>query len=98
MKCSIRHGLFSSVVLLALGIGLDCTTSTGAQSDPVCLNGGSDNSLRCDFSTMQQCRSAASGGLGYCEPDPSANASDSGAELLQSARPQRPRSPSRFAH
>jgi hypothetical protein len=87
-----RRGLFSSMVLLGLGIGLVCTTSTGALSDPVCLNGGSDNSLRCDYATMEQCRAAASGGLGECEADPfAASASDSRAEYLQSGQPQRPR-------
>jgi hypothetical protein len=98
---SIRRGLFSSMVLLGLGIGFVCTTSTGAQSDPVCLNGGSDNSLRCDYSTMEQCRAAASGGLGECEADPfAASARDSRAEFLQSGQPHRPqgRSTERTGH
>jgi hypothetical protein len=80
MKC----GLLSSIVLLALGIGLDCASSTGAQSYPVCLTGGDDGSSRCDYSTMEQCRAAASGGLGESEADPfAASASDSRAEFLQ---------------
>jgi hypothetical protein len=89
MKC----GLFSSIVLLALGVGLDCASSTGARSYPVCLTSGDDGSSRCDYSTMEQCRAAASGGLGECEADPfAATASDSRAEFLQPGHPHRAQS------
>jgi Protein of unknown function (DUF3551) len=98
MKGSIRHGLFSSMILLALGIGLDCTTSTDAQSYSVCLSGGNDGTLRCDYATMDQCRMAASGGLGDCETDPFAvSARDSRVERLQSGLPHHLRSRSRLA-
>ena len=75
MTSGMQRGLFLSAAVLALAGVFDCVTSSSAQSYPVCLNGGSDNSMRCDFSSMQQCRATASGGLGYCEQNPlSANA------------------------
>jgi hypothetical protein len=98
MKASPGRGLFSSMILLALGMGLDCTTSTGAQSY-VCLSGGNDGTLRCDYATMDQCRAAASGGLGECEPDPfAASARDSRVEFLRSGLPHHLRSRSKLAH
>jgi hypothetical protein len=44
--------------------------ATSAMADPVCLSGGSDNSLRCDYTSFDQCRASASGGLGYCVANP----------------------------
>jgi len=54
--------LFSSVSVLSL--------ATPAASYPLCLTGGSDNSMRCDYTTLEQCRASASGGLGYCVGNP----------------------------
>ena len=54
--------LFSSVSVLNL--------ATPAASSPVCLAGGSDNSMRCDYVSLEQCRASASGGVGYCVENP----------------------------
>jgi Protein of unknown function (DUF3551) len=89
MKSGMQRGLFFSAALLVLGAVFDCTTSASAQSYPVCLNGGSDNSMRCEFSSMQQCRVTASGGLGYCEENPfaaNAGVTDSSARRWSSYR------------
>ena len=56
--------LVSSVSVFNLG------TPARAASDPVCLTGGSDNALRCDFANFEECRATASGGLGYCVRNP----------------------------
>jgi Protein of unknown function (DUF3551) len=72
MKNGMQRGLLFSAALLVLGGIFDCATPASAQSYPVCLDGGSDNSMRCEFSSMQECRATASGGLGYCEPNPCA--------------------------
>jgi hypothetical protein len=71
MKDIIRRGLFFLAVLLTLWTVFDSATPGHAQQ--VCLNRGLDNSLRCDYSNMQQCRMAASGGLGYCVSNPFAS-------------------------
>ena len=87
MKDSMRCGLFLPAVLLVVWTAVDSTTLAHAQSDSVCLSDGSDNSLRCDYSSMEQCRATASGGLGYCVSNPFASsANDSRAKLLGSDR------------
>jgi hypothetical protein len=87
MKDSMRREFFLSAVLLAFWTAVDHATPAFAQADSVCLSGGSDNSLRCDYSGMEECRMAASGGLGYCVSNPFASsANDSRAEVLQSDR------------
>jgi hypothetical protein len=68
MKSGARPRLFFAAVLLALGTASVCATSANAQS--VCLHEGSGDSVRCDYSSMQQCQATASGGLGYCEANP----------------------------
>jgi hypothetical protein len=49
---------------------LNVATSTSAQSYPVCLAGAEDNALRCEYTSLNQCRATASGGLGYCVMNP----------------------------
>ena len=41
-----------------------------AVAGPVCLAGGEDNALLCDYANLNQCRATASGGLGYCVRNP----------------------------
>jgi hypothetical protein len=41
-------------------------TQASAESYPVCLAGGADDTLRCDYANLEQCRASASGGLGSC--------------------------------
>ncbi len=45
------------------------TTPASAESYPACLAGG-DNEVRCEYTNLEQCRAAASGGLGYCVINP----------------------------
>jgi Protein of unknown function (DUF3551) len=37
---------------------------------PVCLAGGENNALQCEYVNLEQCRATASGGLGYCVMNP----------------------------
>lgn len=45
-------------------------TLAGAATYPVCLAGGQNNANRCDYANLEQCQATASGGLGYCVPNP----------------------------
>src|SRR5258708_9078900 len=56
--------LVSSVSVFNLG------TPARAASDPVCLTGGSDKALRCEFANFEECRATASGGFGYFVRNP----------------------------
>src|ERR1700759_3524071 len=59
--------------LIALVTSMSASNlATPARAASVCLAGGSDNSLRCDYASFEQCRASASGGLGYCVVDPAA--------------------------
>ena len=42
----------------------------GAEAHPVCLAGGENNALQCEYANLEQCRATASGGLGYCVMNP----------------------------
>jgi hypothetical protein len=55
-------------------------------ADPVCLSGGSDNSLRCDYANFEQCKASASGGLGYCVANP-ASVFNAQASYRRSVKP-----------
>jgi len=46
------------------------TAPARAESYPVCLAGGSANTLECDYATLAQCEASAAGGLGYCIASP----------------------------
>lgn len=41
-----------------------------AEEYPVCLAGGSANTLECEYASLAQCQASASGGLGYCVTRP----------------------------
>ena len=62
--------LIISLAALTLATLLNAWTPASAEAYPVCLAGGSDNSLRCDYTTLEQCKATASGGLGYCVSNP----------------------------
>ncbi len=49
---------------------LEFTAPSIAGAYPICLTGGDANSLRCEFSSLEQCQMSASGGLGYCIRNP----------------------------
>ena len=51
------------IVLVSSVSVLNLATPARAASDPVCLTGGSDNALRCDYANFEECRATASGGL-----------------------------------
>jgi hypothetical protein len=58
-----------AVLCLAAG-SLEFTTPSIAGSYPICLTGGEANSLRCEFSSLEQCQASASGSLGDCVRNP----------------------------
>jgi hypothetical protein len=58
-----------AVLCLVAGF-LEPTTPSIAGSYPICLTGGEANSLRCEFSNLEQCRASASGGSGDCVRNP----------------------------
>ncbi|WP_196237362.1 DUF3551 domain-containing protein [Bradyrhizobium elkanii] len=66
----MRRLLITFAALLATASISGHTTSAKAESYPVCLTGGNNNALRCDYTNVEQCDAAASGGLGYCVIDP----------------------------
>jgi hypothetical protein len=63
---AIPPGAALAVLVSALGPA----TPARAASYPVCLAGGSNNALRCNYANFEECRASASGGLGYCVANP----------------------------
>jgi len=62
------------IALIALVTSVSALSfATPARAASVCLAGGSDNALRCDYASFEQCRASASGGLGYCVGDPTSS-------------------------
>jgi hypothetical protein len=45
-------------------------TQAAVQTYPVCLAGGSNDAVQCDYVNVEQCPATASGGLGYCVMNP----------------------------
>src|SRR6516165_2584736 len=58
------------MALLTLASIFIAAVPARAESNPFCLAGGEDNALRCEYTTLEQCRATASGGLGYCVMNP----------------------------
>jgi len=73
------------IVLVSSVSVLNLVTPAGAASNSVSLAGGSDNSLRCDYASFEECRASASGGLGYCVANP-ASAFDAQASYRGSGK------------
>jgi hypothetical protein len=66
----MRRTPIALIVLVSLVSVSDLATSAMAASYPVCLAGGSNNALRCNYANFEECRASASGGLGYCAANP----------------------------
>jgi hypothetical protein len=66
----MRRTPVALIVLVSSVIVLSSANPAKAASYPVCLAGGSDNALRCDYANFEECRATASGGLGYCVANP----------------------------
>jgi hypothetical protein len=58
-----------ALIVLVGSIGV-LNLATPARAASVCLAGGSNNALRCDYASFEECRATASGGLGYCVRNP----------------------------
>jgi Protein of unknown function (DUF3551) len=69
-KFSISTAIPPGAALAVLVSALGPTTPAKAASYPVCLAGGSNNALRCNYANFEECRASASGGLGYCVANP----------------------------
>jgi len=54
------------IALLTLASISIAAAPARAEAHPVCLAGGENNALQCEYATLGQCRATASGGLGYC--------------------------------
>ena len=66
---AIPPGAALAVLVSALGLA----TPARAASYPVCLAGGSNNALRCNYANFEECRASASGRLGYCVANPASD-------------------------
>jgi Protein of unknown function (DUF3551) len=60
----ILAGLLASVCIYS------ATAPAHAEGYPVCLEGGSANTVECNYTTLAQCQATAAGGLGYCVASP----------------------------
>jgi hypothetical protein len=63
------HPIALTAFLTLASIFTVATTPARAESNSVCL-AGDDNEPQCQYTTLEQCRAAASGGLGYCVTAP----------------------------
>ena len=66
----MRRFLVVLAPLLAAACIYGMATPAHAETYPVCLAGGSANTIECDYTTLAQCQATASGGLGYCITNP----------------------------
>jgi Protein of unknown function (DUF3551) len=66
----MRRTPVALIVLVSSVSVLSSASPAKSASHPVCLAGGSDNALRCDYANFEECRATASGGLGYCVANP----------------------------
>jgi len=64
------RGLLIGLAALIWVSLLNVWTPASAETYPVCLAGGPDNTLRCDYANLEQCKATAAGGLGYCVSNP----------------------------
>jgi Protein of unknown function (DUF3551) len=57
------------IAFLTLASIVTVGTPARAAANTVCL-AGDDNEPQCNYASLEQCRAAASGGLGYCVTQP----------------------------
>jgi hypothetical protein len=67
---SYKTSPIALMAFLTLGSILIAAAPARAESYPVCLAGGENNALQCEYANLEQCRATASGGLGYCVMNP----------------------------
>jgi hypothetical protein len=71
----MRRVLTAMAALLASASVSSLTAPARAQTYPVCLAGGSDeDGMRCDYTSLDQCRASASGIGGSCVINPASTA------------------------
>jgi hypothetical protein len=66
----MQRSLIALATLLAAASIYGAATPARAETYPVCLAGGSANTVECDYANLAQCQATASGGLGYCITNP----------------------------
>jgi hypothetical protein len=66
----MRRYLIILAPLLASACMFSATTPARAEGYPVCLTGGGNDMVQCDFANLAQCQATASGGLGSCSVSP----------------------------
>lgn len=65
----MRRILFTLAALLTSAGIFGIVTPASAVTYPVCLAGGEAGTFQCDYTSLEQCRAAASG-IGYCATNP----------------------------
>jgi len=81
----MRRTPIALIALVSLVSVSNLAPSAMAASYPVCLTGGSNNALRCNYANFTECQASASGGLGYCIANP-ASAFDAHASYRRSGK------------
>jgi hypothetical protein len=67
---SVALGALLALASICIAAAPARAESSRAESYRVCLTGGEDNATQCDYTSLEQCRATASGGLGYCVMNP----------------------------
>jgi hypothetical protein len=71
----MRQVLIALAALFTLASTFSPVAPARAQTYPVCLAGGSDeDGMRCDYTSLDQCRATASGIGGSCVINPASTA------------------------
>jgi hypothetical protein len=82
----MRRVLIAMAALLASAGVSSLTAPARAQTYPVCLAGGSDeDGMRCDYTSLDQCKAAASGIGGSCVINPASTANRRNAIVRRGA-------------
>jgi hypothetical protein len=66
----MQRYLYVLAPLLASACMFSTATPARAEGYPVCLTGGGNDTVQCDFASLAQCQATASGGLGSCSANP----------------------------
>jgi hypothetical protein len=62
----MRRFLLVLAPILTSACMFNVATPAHAERYPVCLTGGGNDEVECDFTSLAQCQATASGGLGSC--------------------------------